>query len=99
MDAITAKTTMGSSISFVIVWKNNDGARAGGFPLHNGPLGIRVRQAEAVVAGLGMQALIEAGIKLKVAYPQIGGLHQPDGGFELGRAELGKVNLPAELHG
>jgi hypothetical protein len=68
-----------------------------GFPVHRGSRSIRIGEAEAVIPGLGMQALIKAGIELKVADPQIGGLHQAHRGLQFGRTKLGRVNLPAEL--
>ena len=67
--------------------------------LHGGSHSIRVGQTEAVVAGSGMQTLIKAGIELKVADSEIGGLDQTNRGFQFGRAKLGKVDLPTELQG
>jgi len=37
--------------------------------------------------------------KREAARPYNAGLHQANRGFELGRAKLGKIDLPAELQG
>ena len=59
---------MGDSYRFTVARKHYHSAPWSSIPLHRGAPGIQVGEAEAVIARLGVQALIKTRVELEVAY-------------------------------